>query len=61
MSRLSIEKKGITEFATDAIVNAANSRLAPGGGVCGAIFSQAGYDELDDACIKIGRWHCRHV
>ncbi|MBR5953343.1 MAG: macro domain-containing protein [Pseudobutyrivibrio sp.] len=55
MTRLSIEKKGITEFATDAIVNAANSRLAPGGGVCGAIFSQAGYDELDDACIKIGR------
>ena len=54
MSRLSIEKKGITEFATDAIVNAANSRLAPGGGVCGAIFSQAGYDELDDACLKIG-------
>ena len=54
MSEITIQKKGITEFETDAIVNAANARLAPGGGVCGAIFAAAGYDELDDACMKIG-------
>lgn len=25
-----------------------------GGGVCGAIYSKAGYDKLNDACSKIG-------
>jgi O-acetyl-ADP-ribose deacetylase len=43
----------ITRETTDAIVNAANSRLARGAGVCGAIFAAAG-PELDDACAAIG-------
>jgi len=44
----------ITKLSVDAIVNAANSRLAPGGGVCGAIFAAAGYEQLDRACRAIG-------
>ncbi|NBI83266.1 RNase III inhibitor [Clostridiaceae bacterium] len=44
----------ITKLHTDAVVNAANSALAPGGGVCGAIFAAAGYDRLDRACRAIG-------
>jgi O-acetyl-ADP-ribose deacetylase (regulator of RNase III) len=45
----------IVKIGTDAIVNAANSNLAAGGGVCGAIFSAAGHKQLQTACTKIGR------
>lgn len=43
----------ITREDVDAIVNAANTRLARGAGVCGAIFAAAG-PELDRACAAIG-------
>lgn len=56
MNSIKIQKVGITDLNTDAIVNAANDGLWAGGGVCGAIFRAAGYDKLQDACNAIG--HC---
>ena len=43
----------ITREPVDVVVNAANSRLARGAGVCGAIFAAAG-PGLDEACAAIG-------
>ena len=43
----------ITTQAVDAIVNAANEALVPGGGVCGAI-RRVGGDEIFDECAELG-------
>lgn len=56
MNWIKIQKIGITDLETDAIVNAANDGLWAGGGVCGAIFRTAGHDKLQAACDAIG--HC---
>ena len=43
----------ITTLTVDAVVNAANEKLLPGGGVCGAIFQAAG-PQLEQACSQHG-------
>ncbi len=53
-SSIEIRQIGITDLDVDVIVNAANSQLLAGGGVCGAIFREAGHAELADACSEIG-------
>ena len=56
MSTITIQKIGITKLAADAVVNAANTGLWHGSGVCGYIFQDAGVKEMTAACNAIG--HC---
>lgn len=49
-----IIRGNITDMEVDAVVNAANTKLQMGGGVCGDIFFRAGVKELEKACTLIG-------
>lgn len=49
-----IIRNDITKMSVDIIVNAANTGLKNGGGVCGAIFAAAGAEALQAECDQIG-------
>lgn len=49
-----IVRNDITKMQVDAVVNAANTALQMGGGVCGALFYAAGAEKLQEECNKIG-------
>ena len=52
MSKIELIKGSCADQNADVIVNAANSGLWAGGGICGVIFKKAGMAELTAACSK---------
>ena len=49
----SVTHQDIISMHVDAIVNAANTDLMMGGGVCGAIFRAAGANRMQTACNRL--------
>ena len=56
LSVIELKNVSITRTGAQAVVNAANSSLRQGSGVCGAIFAAAGPERLQKECDEIG--HC---
>lgn len=50
MNTIELIKGSCADQVVDVVVNAANNRLSPGGGICGVIFKKAGWTELTSAC-----------
>ena len=50
MSKIELLNASCADQTVDAVVNAANSGLWAGGGICGVIFQKAGLKELSAAC-----------
>lgn len=53
MSTLTLIHGSCADQTADAVVNAANSGLWAGGGICGVIFNKCGMAELTAACKQI--------
>ena len=53
MSNIKLIHGSCANQTADAVVNAANSGLWEGGGICGVIFSKCGSKKLAQACSKI--------
>ena len=52
MSKITLLNASCADQTVDAVVNAANSGLWAGGGICGVIFKKAGMSALTAACNK---------
>ena len=52
MSKITLINASCADQTVDAVVNAANSGLWAGGGICGVIFKKAGMSALTAACSK---------
>ena len=52
MSKITLLNASCADQTVDAVVNAANSGLWAGGGICGVIFKKAGMSVLTAACSK---------
>ena len=52
MSKIELINGSCADQNADIVVNAANSGLWAGGGICGVIFKKAGMTDLTDACSK---------
>lgn len=52
MSKIELINGSCAEQNADIVVNAANSGLWAGGGICGVIFKKAGMTDLTDTCRK---------
>lgn len=53
MSNFTLIHGSCADQTADAVVNAANSGLIEGGGICGVIFAKCGSKELTKACLAI--------
>ena len=52
MSNITLINSSCADQTVDAVVNAANSGLWAGGGICGVIFKKAGLTQLQAACSQ---------